>query len=65
MLVLSRKSGQQIRIGDEIILSVVQVQGGRVKIGIEAPQKVQIRREELAAGPRGRGPLVAARLEQP
>ena len=37
MLVLSRKPGEQLRIGDNITITVVEVRGNRVKIGIEAP----------------------------
>ena len=47
MLVLSRKDGEQIRIGDTITLTVVSVRGKRVKIGIEAPQNCRIVREEV------------------
>ena len=47
MLVLSRKADQTIRIGESIQLRIIQVQGGRVKIGIEAPDSVRILRGEL------------------
>lgn len=47
MLVLSRKSGERIRIGDEIEISVVRLKGDRVQIGIQAPRDVVIRREEV------------------
>ena len=47
MLVLSRKSAQQIVIGSDIVLTVVAVKGNRVTIGIEAPQDVRVRRSEL------------------
>jgi carbon storage regulator len=49
MLVLSRKENQQLIIGDNIIVRVVRVEGGRVRLGIEAPAEVPIRREELAS----------------
>lgn len=48
MLVLSRKSGQSIRIGDEIVLTVVAINGKRAKIGIEAPAHCNIVRQEVA-----------------
>ena len=51
MLVLSRKLGERIHIGDGIIVSVVSVEGQRVRLGIEAPPAVAIRREELHARP--------------
>ena len=47
MLILSRKSQEQIVIGEDIVLTVVAVKGGRVSIGIEAPESVRIQRSEL------------------
>ena len=47
MLVLSRKAGQTIRIGDEITLKVIEVRGNRVRIGIDAPVSCNILRGEL------------------
>ncbi len=48
MLVLSRKKNQVLRIGDEVILKVLEVRGGVVRLGIEAPDHVNILRGELA-----------------
>ncbi|HUG17613.1 MAG TPA: carbon storage regulator [Planctomycetaceae bacterium] len=47
MLVLSRKTGQSIRIGDDIVLTLVSVNGKRAKIGIEAPAHCNIVRQEI------------------
>jgi len=47
MLVLSRKVGQTIVLGEGIVVQVVKVQGGRVKLAIQAPASVAIRRGEL------------------
>ena len=47
MLVLTRKIGEKLRIGDDITVTVTQVKGNRVKIGIEAPGNVRIVRGEL------------------
>ncbi|MEO2022799.1 MAG: carbon storage regulator CsrA [Pirellulaceae bacterium] len=47
MLVLSRKVGEQIQIGDEITVTVVRIAGGNVRLGIEAPKTTPIAREEL------------------
>lgn len=47
MLTLDRKPGTQIIIGNDIVLTVVEVRGGRVKIGIDAPKEVRIRRGEV------------------
>ena len=45
MLVLSRKSGEEIRIGDNIVVSVIRTQGQRVRLGIVAPRNIAIRRQ--------------------
>ena len=47
MLVLSRKVGERIRIGDEVTVTVVRISGGGVRLGIEAPAELSIIREEL------------------
>lgn len=47
MLVLSRKIGERIVIGDSIVVTVVRVQGDTVRLGLEAPPEVGIVREEL------------------
>lgn len=47
MLVLSRKMGETICIGDDIEVTVMRMNGNRVKIGIEAPHDVHIVRKEL------------------
>jgi carbon storage regulator len=47
MLVLSRKIGERIYIGDGVVITVLGVQGQRCRIGIEAPGDIAIRRGEL------------------
>jgi carbon storage regulator len=47
MLVIGRKSGESIRIGDNIIITVISVGNDKVAIGIEAPKQLSIFREEL------------------
>jgi len=47
VLVLTRKSGQSIRIGDDIVVKIIDIDGSQVKIGIEAPKGIPIFREEL------------------
>jgi carbon storage regulator len=62
MLVLTRKAGERIVIDDSIVVEVLEIQGNRVRIGIQAPSGVTILREELitgkgaAAAPAGRAP---------
>ncbi len=46
MLVLTRKSQQELIIGDQIRVTVLEVRGGRVKIGVYAPNDIEIRRDE-------------------
>jgi carbon storage regulator len=47
MLVLSRKTNEEICIGPNIYVTVLAIQGGKVRLGIEAPTEVPIRRSEL------------------
>lgn len=47
MLVLTRKTGEAIEIGDGIFIKVLSFQGHCVRIGIEAPKEINIRRTEL------------------
>jgi len=47
MLVLTRKLGESITIGDNIKLLIVDIEGNQVKIGIEAPRSIEVYREEL------------------
>jgi carbon storage regulator len=47
MLVLSRKVGERVLIGDQIAVTVVRIQGGGVRLGIEAPPNLIVVREEL------------------
>jgi carbon storage regulator len=47
MLVLTRKLGESIRIGDNIILKVVDLDSRHVKLGIDAPRSISVNREEI------------------
>ena len=51
MLVLSRKKGQVIEIGDDISITIVDLDRARVKIGIVAPARVKVLRKELLDRP--------------
>lgn len=47
MLILTRNTGQTLKIGDEIDVVVLGVKGNQVRIGINAPQDVDVHREEI------------------
>lgn len=47
MLVLSRKVGERVLLGDNIRITVVRVSGGGVRLGIEAPEDIAVVREEV------------------
>lgn len=47
MLVFTRKRDEQIRIGDDIVITVVRIMGHAVRIGIDAPHKVPVHRREV------------------
>jgi carbon storage regulator len=47
MLVLTRKLGESIRIGDTIIVKVVDLDSRHVKLGIDAPKSISVNREEI------------------
>ena len=50
MLVLSRKESEELVISDEIRIRVLRIQGGTIRLGIEAPKDISIRRAELVRG---------------
>jgi carbon storage regulator len=47
MLVLTRREGERIALGDDIVVTVVSIQGNKVRLGVSAPDDVVIRRGEL------------------
>lgn len=47
MLILSRKIDEKIKIGDEITITLIDVHGDQVKIGVEAPKNVKVFRQEV------------------
>ena len=47
MLVLSRKKGQSIMVGSDIEISIVDIQGDQIRLGIDAPKSVAIHRKEV------------------
>jgi len=47
MLILTRKTGETITIGDNIQIQVLSVKGGQVRIGVDAPREILVNREEV------------------
>ena len=47
MLILTRKTGQSLVIGNEIVVRILEVSGDNVKIGIEAPRDIAVHRQEV------------------
>ncbi len=47
MLMLGRKVGERIMIGNDIIISISAVKGDFVRVGVEAPKEIQVHREEI------------------
>ena len=47
MLILTRRAGETVLIGDDIIVKVLGVKGNQVRIGIDAPKNVAVHREEI------------------
>jgi len=47
LLILARKSNESINIGDDIVITVLSIDGGTVKLGVEAPKEVKLLRGEV------------------
>lgn len=47
MLILTRRNGEALRIGNEISITVLGVKGNQVRLGVEAPNDVDVHREEI------------------
>jgi carbon storage regulator len=53
MLVLTRKVGERIQIGDQVVVTVVRINGPAVRLGVEAPAELAIVRQEIAQAAAG------------
>ena len=47
MLILTRKAGQEITIGNDIRIEVIEIKGKQVRLGVEAPRKLGVHRKEV------------------
>ena len=47
MLILTRRQGESVMIGEGVVVTVLEVRGNQVRLGIEAPKDVQVHREEI------------------
>jgi carbon storage regulator len=47
VLVLSRRAGESINIGDDVVVTVLEVRGDIVRVGVDAPRSVRVHREEV------------------
>ncbi len=56
MLVLSRKKNESIVINDNIVITVVEIRGDKVRLGIEAPREIPVHRSEVYAAIQKGGP---------
>jgi carbon storage regulator len=64
MLILSRRPGESLTIGDEIVITVVSVNGNQVRVGINAPREVRVLREEIYKAIREENQAAAKSHEQ-
>ncbi len=58
MLILSRKIGEKLRVGETVAITILGISGRHVRIGIESPQRIPIYREE-AVRKQPRAPIIA------
>lgn len=47
MLILTRRSGESLRIGQDVEITVLGIKGGQVRIGVKAPRDIAVHREEI------------------
>jgi carbon storage regulator len=47
MLILTRRIGENLRIGDDVVVTVLGVKGNQVRLGVEAPKNIPVHREEI------------------
>jgi len=65
MLILTRREGESMLIGDEVTITVLRVKGNQVRLGVNAPKNVSVQREEIAERVRAEVTGAAAPLAGP
>jgi carbon storage regulator len=65
MLMMTRRAGQKIVLGDDITIEVVEVAGNTVRIGVNAPRSVPVYREEIWTAVRAENEAAASATELP
>jgi carbon storage regulator len=61
MLVLTRRCGESVQIGDQIVITITKIRGNQVSVSIEAPKKVPIVRNELVRTSETSAPAISSR----
>jgi carbon storage regulator len=64
VLVLSRRVGESIVIGNEVVVTVLEVRGDQVRVGVDAPRHVQVNREEVHRSLQAENSLAAGSSER-
>jgi len=64
MLILTRKLGERLAIGDDICITLLEIKGSQVKLGIEAPRSVEVHRQEVYERIRAEN-LASAEVQSP
>ena len=65
MLIITRRPGEKIMVGDDVVVEVIEVSGSSVRIGIAAPKSIPVYREEIWAAVETTLGELRARLDQP
>ena len=47
MLIITRRAGEKVMIGDDVVVEIMEIVGNQVRLGIQAPQSVRVYREEI------------------
>jgi carbon storage regulator len=63
MLILTRRPGESLTIGDDVVVTVLGVSGNQIRLGITAPQEVRVLRAEIYKGMREENPAAANALD--